>query len=1121
MKKSIIIVVFSILICNIAFSQPWLSNLPENKTKSQLTFFDYQNAFNEHWKDYEIVNGWYFDVNGQKHKAYGWKQFKRWENFWQYRVNPTTGEFPKTNAGLEFNNYIQKNGVYKEDVSNWTCLGTNSSDGGYAGIGRINTVAFHPTDNNTFWIGAPAGGLWVTYDNGDNWAVLTDSNDVLGVSAIVIPSDYDVSSTIYIGTGDRDASDNYSVGVLKSTDGGLTWQTTGLIFSPADRELVNNMKINPNDNNIIYAATSDGFYKTIDAGVSWNKTTTYEFIDIELCPNNPDIIYGSTRGGAIHKSIDAGETWTYKYSSGGSARVELAVTADNPAVVYAVGANGSNGLYAIFKSSDYAETFNVTFDDYNLLGWYEGGSGDDGGQGWYDLSLASDPNDENIVYVGGVNTWKSTDGGVNWSMANHWYGGYGAQAVHADKHYMAFRNNESVLFEANDGGIYTTIDGESWTDHTNGITISQIYGLSTAQTVPSRTILGLQDNGTKLQDNSNWYDVLGGDGMKCLIDYTDEDTQYGSLYYGDIHRTTNNWSSETCISDNIPGGVTGAWVTPYLLDPFDNKTIYIGYDKLWKSTNQGNSFEEIGSFGGDLNSLAICQTNPDYIYAGRATSLYKTTDGGETWTPINSGLPLSQAPLTYIEVKFNDPNTVWVTLGNFNEYGVYQTTDGGQNWTNISAGLPQIPVNCIIQNTLETAQDQLYAGTDFGVFIKNGDEDWTLFSKGLPNVVVTEFDIYYDFNTPENSRLRASTYGRGLWETPLDLSGNFVPYVLTGEATEIQQTSAVLSAEITNDFSSNVIQSGIIVSSQPNAFINTPDVIVLNTNPIVSFGEYSVSVDGLTAGTTYYYRAFAENGNGIGYGSDFTFSTQCDILLSFPWYESVETNGAFPNCFINENISGEIDWTVSQGNSGNPASAYDGEYNFLIKGSSSNTGVTKLILPTMDLSSNSVASFGFWIYNAALFSFFDQLDVKYRNSLTADWINLLSIDNSITTWTYYEINLPELSAEYQIALEATINGGRGISVDGLYVGDPTGICNILSSDVKVYPNPAKNSIFIEVDELKNNYFIALTDISGKELKNQKISENVSKIDITGLSSGIYILKIISTKETQIVKIIVE
>lgn len=1118
MKKTFFFTILFLLIFGSSFSQPWLKLLPDDKSKSEITFYDYQNAFNEYWSDYQIDNGWYLNQNGDKQKAYGWKQFKRWEYFWQYRIDKKTGKFPSTNAYLSYQNHISKNGNYAKNGGNWTCLGTNSSTGGYSGIGRISTVAFHPTNPDIFWIGAPAGGLWATTDNANSWEVLTDSNAVLGISAIVIPSDFDVSQTIYIGTGDRDARDNFSVGVLKSTDNGITWQQTSLVFAPQDEELVNKMKINPNDDNNIFAATSDGFYITTDAAETWTKTISFEFVDIELCPNNPNIIYGSTRGGNIYKTTDGGINWTQFFSTGASARAELAVTNDNAAVVYVLASADDNGFKAIYKSSDYGDNFSLVFDEYNLMGW---GNGDDaGGQGWYDLALAVDPNDENNLYVGGVNTWHSSDGGISWQLANHWYGGFGVQAVHADKHYFAFRNNESVFFECNDGGIYSTTNGTTWNHLTNGITISQIYGLGTAQTVESMNIVGLQDNGTKLENSNIWNDVLGGDGMLCKIDYDDENIQYGSLYYGQFYRTTNKWASSTAIFENLPNPGQGNWVTPLIIDPIDHNTIYIGYSSLYKSSDMGNTFETIGNFGGKLDRIAICPTDNQYIYVTNGSSISKTTNGGTNWESVTSGLPISSADITYIGVKYNDPNTVWVTLSGYNEYGIYKTTDGGQNWTNISAGLPQIPVNCVIQNKLESTFEQIYVGTDFGVFIKEGDNEWTLFSQNLPNVVVSELNIYYDTQTPSNSMLRASTYGRGLWESPLQLSGNYAPFINTLDAQNISTNSADFLGNITNDFGSTVTESGILISTQPNPIIGGSNVTQINTNPTVSNGEFTIFTDTLTAATKYYYKAFAINGNGIGYGAQKTATTLCVDVENFPWFSGCESDGDIPICFSQQFLLNNTSWIAASSNSGFPSYPNSGDYFFLIKKETTETPVTKLILPTFNLSVLDNATISFATFNAPVFNIEDTLTLWYKNLNNSDWQLLKTYDYPITEWTEFTVNLPDLTDGYQIAFQANINSTRGIAIDDILI-DLSNNTDKISERIFVNPIPSTGRINVNILGNSDNYKIEIFDINGKQIFTKTSISSSENLDLSNFNNGVYILQIKTSNNIYTKKIIIK
>lgn len=766
MKKIYLLLAF-MFFSSMLFSQPWLKNLPQNKSNKEFTFFDYKNAFNEYWAPFNVDKGYYVE-NGVKKKAAGWKQFKRWEYEIERQIKPTTGEFPVKTAQEVYDEYLKSNSPLNPvNSANWTCLGTNSSSGGYAGIGRLNCIAFHPSNTNTYWVGAAAGGLWVTTNNGSGWTCLTDNNGALAVSDIVIPTDYATSNTIYIATGDKDHWDNRSIGVLKSSNGGSTWNNTGISYTLSSGNMVNRLLLDPNNNQIIIAATTTGVYKTTNGGVTWNtQLTTTNFIDMESKPGDFNTLYGSTTTGSIYVSANGGTSWNQAFYNGSAYRIELAVSANQPAWVYAVAVNSASGLYGIYKSTNsgisYTQVFSGT--TLNLLGWNSNG-GDAGGQGWYDLCLAAAPANANTLLVGGVNTWRSTNGGTSWSIVNHWWGD-GVPAVHADKHKLSFRTNGD-LFECNDGGIYSSTDnGSNWTDKTNGIVISQMYKLGVSATVSNEVITGLQDNGTKLISGGTWDDVKDGDGMECLIDYSDVNIQYGTYINGQISRTTNHWTSSTNIQPS--GAGDGAWVTPYIIDPNNPLIIYAGYADVWKTTNRGTSWTKISTMNTSvkIRSMAIAPSNTQYIYVADNSHIWKTTNGGTSWTDITGTLPVGSGSITYIAVKNDDPNTLWVTLSGYTANNVFQSVNGGTSWTNFSTGLPQLPAYAIIQNKQSSTEVQLYAGTELGVYFKKGSDNWIAFNTGLPNVKIGEIEIYYAAN-PQNSILRAATFGRGLWETPV------------------------------------------------------------------------------------------------------------------------------------------------------------------------------------------------------------------------------------------------------------------------------------------------------------------------------------------------------------------
>ncbi|MBC8490639.1 MAG: hypothetical protein H8D45_31875, partial [Bacteroidetes bacterium] len=803
-KKLFIMISFLVFSNSLNAQIIQLSDINPYHLKSTNNFFEIQRAMNEYWSSQNVKDG-YTIKNGEETKVPNWKIYKRWEYYWEQRVNQTTGEFPRTNSIIEYDNYRKKpnNFTDESDYSeNWVNLGTNTSSGGYAGLGRINCVAFHPTDNNTVWVGSPSGGIWKTTNGGTNWTILNDNLSVLGVSDIIVSSDYATSNTIYIATGDRDGgsmwslgggqyNDNNSIGVLKSTDGGATWNLTELSYSTSDGKLVYKLLIHPTDNSILLASTSDGIYKTTNGGTNWTLKTINQWIDMEFNPADPNIICASSVGygsSYINRSTNNGENWSYFIVASGGYRNELAVTPDDATVVYMLSSNISGGLNGVYKSTNSGASFSrVDSPAKSMLYYYSDGSGANVGQGTYDLCIAASPTDANTVFLGGINTWKSINGGVAWTINNMWtssgtYNFVGAPVAYADKHVFAFQNG-TTLFEGNDGGIYKTINGgTTWTDLTNGIVISQIYRIGVSQTDADVVLTGLQDNGSKKYRGAlnTWFDATGGDGMECIIDFNNATSyMYATYVNGTIYRNTNGFTttSRTTISANIPGGQpTGFWVTPYIMDPTDAAILFAGYDRVWKTVNRGNSWtsaSQVLSSSAKLRSLAIAPSNTNVLYAADQTNMWKTTNGGATnWTSIT--LPVTSDYLTYITVKDTDPNTLWITFGGYtNGLKVYESTNGGTSWTNISTGLPNLPVMCIVYNKRATDRNVLFVGTDVGVYVKDGTDVWTSYNAGLPNVVVTELEIFYGGVT---DKLRAGTFGRGLWETDIEAA---LPVVLS------------------------------------------------------------------------------------------------------------------------------------------------------------------------------------------------------------------------------------------------------------------------------------------------------------------------------------------------------
>ncbi len=746
-------------------AQPWMSSVSTEKASGNPDFYQIQDAFYDYWEGKTIQKG------------KGWKQFKRWENFMAPRV------YPHGNIQLPAPDLFTKDVKSTDLITNitWSPLGPvqipYNSYGQLSGMGRINCIAFHPENENIIWVGAPSGGLWKTTNGGESWITTTDNLMSIGVSDIAVS--HKNADILYIATGDGDAGDTYSIGILKSIDGGLSWQQTALTHQTEQAIHFRRIVMHPEDEDIMLAASNRGIFRTDDGWQTFAIVQEGVFKDIEIKPGKPSVFYASTANysgdSKIYKSTDTGATFsalTGYNTNSRAGRIELAVTPANSEILMAlISDSNDDGLHGVYKSMNAGVTWTQVFsgEDKNLLGWSADGS-DEGGQGWYDLTLAVSPLSDRIIYVGGVNIWKSTDGGNSFTLNAHWWGARGVAYVHADQHAMVHHPVTGAFFSGNDGGIYRTTDGgKNWTDLSNGLQILQIYRIGAGSNTGSQVLAGSQDNGTMQWNSSEWQQVYGGDGMECIIDPVNEDIQYVSLYFGAVFRSLDGGRAWNAIQPEEAGN--GAWVTPYVLNKFNPNVLYAGYEDVFMSADRGNHWTRISeNLTGEvkLQSLAPAPSDPAYIYTATFGSIYRTKNAGHTWEDVSEGLP-DQA-ITYIAVSQYNPLKIWVSLSGYNDGNkIYTSEDGGETWQNYSDGLPNTPVNCVLYQ--DDTDQMLYAGTDLGVYYRSrGMKEWIAGNTGLPNVIVNELEIDY-----ANKKIIAGTYGRGLWESPLPPSDGFFP----------------------------------------------------------------------------------------------------------------------------------------------------------------------------------------------------------------------------------------------------------------------------------------------------------------------------------------------------------
>ncbi len=709
------------------------------------------------------------EVEGDEHvREEDAEHFGRWADFWRLRLMPD-GSFPsgeilwqelQKKIAAQRQQARMRKGARSQSSASFTHLGPTDvpSNGG---AGRINCIAFHPTNTSIVFVGSPSGGLWKSTDAGNTWSSSTDTLATLGVSAIAIdPSNPQV---IYLGTGDRDARDTYGVGILKSTDGGATWTTTGLSWTTNQNRVVSAILIFPASPSTLLAATSTGIWRSTDAGQTWSQRTSSFTMELHMHPTNPAIIFASTYsqsgGAAVLRSTDGGISWSSVWSNTSVNRIALALAPTAPRRVYALCSSAStNGFYGLYMSLDTGSTWSQQSSSPNILGGNTSGTSS-GGQGWFDLCLAVHPTDSTMLFAGGINIWRSTNAGQGWTISSYWVAGTSIPYVHADQHAMLFKPGTTELWVGNDGGVFTTTNlGTSWTDLSGGLAILQVYRMSHTRGSSTPTILaGTQDNGTNRRTSAGaWAQVYGGDGMENSIDWVTPSTMYCSVYYGAFYRSTNSGSSWSSIT---PSGESnnGAWVTPLVMHPSNPQWLYAAYRSVYRSTNRGTNWTSLGTpFATNARAtyLAVAASDPNTIVVGTATAMYRTTNAGTNWTAIGSNLPSS---VSSVAIDPTDASILWATCSNWaSGQKVFRSTDGGATWSNVSTGLPNVPVNCI---AIDPRSGNAYVGTDIGIYLRQpGSSQWISYDDGLPNVIVRDLEL----DTATN-RIYAATYGRGIW----------------------------------------------------------------------------------------------------------------------------------------------------------------------------------------------------------------------------------------------------------------------------------------------------------------------------------------------------------------------
>lgn len=692
-----------------------------------------------------------------------------------------------TEARTQFKDIMSTRASQEND---WEFLGPLNTGG------RITDAAISPDNNDHLYVTTAVGGVFRTFDKGQNWEAIFDDIAVPSIGNIAIaPSN---AQRIYIGTGEANGSATSGAflgnGVYRSDNGGDTWTATGL----EDSNHIGRIVVDPQDQDRVFAAATGilygknderGIYRTTNGGDDWEQvlfvTDSTAAIDIVMNPIDTDTLFAAmwerTRKpyqrdyagvtSAVHRSVDGGDTWEVltnglPASNDQTGRIGLAISESNPNTVYARYTTNeiTNTFDGVYKSTDSGNSWTLISNGSV--------SGVDASFGWYFGNIRVHPDDEDELYILGQLLFRTQNGGASWQSVS---------GMHVDHHAMDFsRTDSDFILAGNDGGAYISENrGVTWTKFLN-LPITQFYNIEVDFTEPVNVFGGTQDNNTirKTATTDNWFSVWGGDGFHVNVDPSDNSFAYAESQFGNLARSTDGGFSFSSALNGINQSDRNNWNTPVILSPFNPEIVYYGSNRLYESTNRAVNWNAIsgdltdglhpsGSLSfGTLTAIAASYLNANTVYTGSDDGNVNVTfDGGTTWENISNGLP--DRYITSLAISPEDDQTLYVTLSGFTNLDytphVFKTTDGGQTWNDLSSNLPNIPANdlIIIPNQ---GGELLVLATDMNVWYSEDDgSTWDILGNDLPPTIIRDLKYHAPTQT-----LYAGTFGRSIHQ--IDLS---------------------------------------------------------------------------------------------------------------------------------------------------------------------------------------------------------------------------------------------------------------------------------------------------------------------------------------------------------------
>jgi len=810
-------------------------------------------------------------------------------------------------------------------LQSWSNVGPGNQGG------RTRALLIHPTTPTTMYAGGVAGGVWRSTDAGANWLALADlqmSN--LAVSSLAF--DPQNANTIYAGTGEGFFNFDAirGAGIFRSTDAGLTWNQIAATNN-ANFHYTMSVVVSPRDSQRIFAATRTGVFRSIDGGAIW--TSLINGVPVNGCTQLALQVNGAAgfvfaacgtfAQGTIQRANDDNvSTFSSVLSLAGMGRSSIAVAPSNESVVYVMasqatagGGVGVYGLHGVYRSTSNGDlgSFSTQVNGtvapvgatqrlnqallsnpvYAFLADCGFGSTAFLNQGWYDNVIAVDPLDQNRVWAGGVDLFRSDDGGANWGAAGYWWfdKGIDPQYHHADQHGIVFHpqyngTTNRVMFSASDGGIERIDDARApvnttlaqicgtplagsptWVDRNNGYVTTQFY--DGAVYPNGQTFFGgLQDNGTQRGTTSglNWTILTGGDGGYVAVDTLADanaanDVLFAEYTGNSLQKSTNGGATFAAANS----GITGAgflFIAPFAMNQGSKQHIWTGGFDIWRSTNQAGAWARATGANatcgaGSISAIAAHPLDGNRVLVGKSDGCYHYNHAALTAPNTGSWLGGGSIASAFISSMTWDPaniNVAYATVSRFGAANLYKTVDGGVSWLpSVGSGitsLPQIPALSVVVHPTDSLQ--VFVGTDLGVFTSvDGGVSWYLENTGFSNVPVEALE----FNETAPYRLSAFTHGRGAWQVSL------TPDAALPVATSDSYNTAFNTVL-------NVVAPGVLVNDNANgggamtAVLDTTvsagaGTLVLNANGGFTF----TPTTGFTGPASFTYHASNANGS--------------------------------------------------------------------------------------------------------------------------------------------------------------------------------------------------------------------------------------------------------------------